>query len=101
MWPTTRSPAPDDSRCCRDELLEEGADTPVDLVADGPHLGERLPGRVREIPVEVALARIDRARVTAAHGDDGVGLANRPLGEAHGHGSGEVDADLPHRRNDG
>src|SRR3974390_2264068 len=101
MWPAARSPAPDDSRCCRDELLKEGADTPVDVVADGPPLGKRLPGRVREIPVEVALARIDRARVTAAHDDDGVGLANGLVGEARGHGSVEVDADLPHRRNDG
>jgi hypothetical protein len=50
-------------RRCGDELLEEGADAPVDLVADGPHPVEELARRVAEIPVEVALAGVDRAGV--------------------------------------
>jgi hypothetical protein len=73
----------------------------VDLVADRPDLLDALAGRVRQLPVEVALAREDGARVTAAQRDDHVRrldhLVRQRLGELHR----EIDADLDHRGDHG
>jgi hypothetical protein len=55
------------SLACGIQVGEQGLDTPPDLVADGPDLLDGEPGRVGEIPVEVALA-----------GEDGAGVARSP-----------------------
>jgi hypothetical protein len=39
----------------------------VDLIADATHDLDGLAGRVLELPVLIALARMDRTGVTAAH----------------------------------
>ena len=56
-----------------DERSEKGLDAAVDLVADRADGSMPLPGGVVELPVQVALAGIERAGVAAAHGDDDVG----------------------------
>src|ERR1039457_1553783 len=45
----------------------------MDLVADRAHPIQAQARRVGQVPVEVALARVDRAGVPAAHRDDDVG----------------------------
>jgi hypothetical protein len=59
---------------------------PLDVVADAAHLGKRLPRRILELPVDVALAGDVRALVPAAHGHDDVGplhvVAVEPVGRA-------------------
>src|SRR6266498_3925958 len=55
-----------------DELPEERPYASVDLVADRPHLVDRLAGRVGEIPVEVALPGEDGTGVATPHRDDDV-----------------------------
>ena len=42
-----------------DELVEEGPDASVDLVADRADRVDALAGGVVELPVDVALARVD------------------------------------------
>ena len=65
-------------------LLElQGIDAPRDLVARRADLVERPALRVREIPVDVALARDVRALVAAAHRHDHVG----PFAPARGSAS--------------
>lgn len=54
---------------------------PVQLVADHPDLLNRFALGIRNLPVQVALARIDRARVRAAHRDHRVGCLD-PRGPA-------------------
>ena len=71
-------------------------DARVDLVADPAHRLEVLPGRVVELPVLVALARVDRARVAAAHRDDDVGGADGLIGERLRELLAQVDAELAH-----
>src|SRR5437870_13386805 len=51
------------------KLSQQGADAGADLVADLAYHLDRLPGRVGQVPVFVALAGEDRAGVAAAHGD--------------------------------
>jgi hypothetical protein len=62
---------PADRARCRDELGEELLDPAVDLVADTTDLFDGLAGGlaggVLELPVLIALARIDRAGIAAAH----------------------------------
>src|SRR4051794_34390621 len=55
------------------ELLDEPSDTDGDLVADPAHAVEVEAGGVLELPVLVALPRVDRAGVAAAHRDHHVG----------------------------
>ena len=55
------------------ELGQEHLDATVGLVADGADLLDWLAGGVVQLPVEVALARVDGAGIAAAHGDDRVG----------------------------
>jgi hypothetical protein len=47
-----------------------------------------------ELPVLVALARIDRTGIPAAHGDDHISGADRLVGKGLGEGPGQVDAHL-------
>src|SRR5215207_11074567 len=83
-----------------DQLGQELADAGVDVVADAAHDLDGLAGRVREFPVLIALARIDRAGIPAAHGDDGVGGADELVAQGLGELAGQVDAPLVHGRHD-
>ena len=72
-----------------------------DLVPDRAHGVDALPGRVLEHPVEVGLAREERARVAAAHGDDVVRSLHRLGGEDLGRLGRDVDALLEQRLHHG
>jgi hypothetical protein len=54
------------------ELSQQGLDASVDLFDDVADRFHRLTGRIVELPLDVALARVERAGITAAHGDDDV-----------------------------
>jgi hypothetical protein len=56
----------------------------VDLIDDRADLFDRLSGGVVQIPVEVPFARIHRAGVTAAHGDDDIDSSSNLVGEGFG-----------------
>src|SRR6187551_3535124 len=75
----------------RVELLHERAHATGDLVARGAHRRERLALRVRQVPVEVALAGDVGAAVAAAHRDDHVGLRGELGREQLRPAAGEVD----------
>ena len=60
-----------------------------------------LAGGIVDLPVEIALAGVDRAGVTAAHRDHDVGGLHDFVGERLRELLGEVEADLLHRRDDG
>ncbi len=81
------------------QLFEQPSHPFLDLVADGPDRVEVLAGRVLQNPLLVAAAGEDRARVTAAHGDHGVGGLDDLVGPRLG---GvlvrDVDAHFGHRR---
>ena len=70
----------------------------TDLVADRSYGLEVPAGGIFELPVLVPLSRIERARVTAAHRDDHVGRLDDLLGPRLRVLTGDVDADLGHRR---
>src|SRR4029453_9181024 len=53
-----------------DQRAKELLDAGVDVVADAADDLDRLAGRVLELPVLIALARVDRAGIPTAHGDD-------------------------------
>src|SRR3546814_20188836 len=69
---------------CGEDLGETVPRPPVDLVDDGAHLFDWLASGVREVPVAVALACDDRARVATTHGNDHVGAASGHLGRGLG-----------------
>ena len=75
----------------------------VDLVADRADRVDALAGGVVELPVLVALAGVERARVAAAHRDDDVGGLDGGVVEPLrvGAGGAQVDAELGHRLDDG
>ena len=52
----------------------------VDLIADVTDLVDGLVRWVVELPVEILLARIDGARISAPHSDDDVGRAYNLVG---------------------
>src|SRR3546814_522429 len=79
---------------CGEDLGEKVPRPPVDLVDDGAHLFDWLASGVREVPVEVALACEDRARVATTYGDDHVGAASGLIGEGLGELLGDVEAAL-------
>src|SRR6476659_1249957 len=85
-------------------LGQQRPDTLEDLIADLAHGRQVLAGRVLELPVLVALARIDRAGVAAAHRDHHVrgahGLVRQRLGELLGHLHAQLVHRLEHRRVD-
>src|SRR3954454_12381735 len=55
-----------------EELADERPHPPVDLVPDPAHRRDVLARRVVELPVLVALARVDRAGIAATHRDHNV-----------------------------
>ena len=57
----------------RQQFRHETTDPLGDFIADPPHRLEVLARRVLQLPVLVALAGVDRARVAAAHRDHDVG----------------------------
>ena len=73
----------------------------MDFIADRPDGGQVQAGRVGEVPVEVALAGIDRAGVAAAHGDHDVGGLDFAGGQRLGELVGDVESDLGHGLDDG
>src|SRR5918996_1221125 len=81
-----------------DELADQSLHALVELVADPPHRLEVLAGRVVELPVLVALARVDRAGVAAAHRDHDVGGPHHFVGQRLGEFLAHVDAELLERR---
>jgi methyltransferase (TIGR00027 family) len=83
-----------------DQFGQERLDPAVDLLDDGPHLLDRLAGRVGEVPVEVALAGMDRARVPAAHGDDHVGGAGDLVADGFGELLGGIESAFGEDRGD-
>src|ERR1035437_588002 len=66
---------------CSHQLREQRLDAVVNLVADPAHRRERFAGRIFEVPVQVALAWIERAGIAAAHGDDHVRSPDHLVGE--------------------
>jgi 2-polyprenyl-6-methoxyphenol hydroxylase-like FAD-dependent oxidoreductase len=78
------------------QLLDEGFDTGLDLVADGSDGVDALACGVVEGPVEVALPGEDRADVAAAHGDAHVRCLDGPGGEDLRRLRRDVDADFGH-----
>ena len=84
------------------EFGEESLNSAVDLVADRTNGLDALTGGVGEVPVEVALARIERALVTATHRDHDVGSLDRGVVKTLGVGAADVkiDADLGHGLDD-
>src|SRR4029453_17461027 len=81
-----------------DEFSEELLNPAVDLVADAADDLDGLAGGVLELPVLIALARIDRAGIATAHGDDHIRGLDRGLGERLGELPGQIDAQLAHGR---
>jgi len=65
-----------------EKFVQQASDSSIDLVDDGPDLIDRAAGGVRQLPVEIALARVDGARVAAAHRDNDVGISRHVIGEA-------------------
>src|SRR5262245_11800731 len=88
----TRSEAVTSSPGADLHLLHELLDPTADLVTDGTDRFEAEPLRVVEDPVLVPLARVHRARVAAAHGDDDVGGADDLVGPRLGELGADVDA---------
>jgi hypothetical protein len=80
------------------KFLQQCSNVPLDLVADRPDLADWLACWVIELPVEVAFARVKRALVTAAHGDDDVGSAQLVVGPPPRLLVADIDAFLGHRR---
>jgi hypothetical protein len=85
----------------RDQLAQELLDAGVDVVADAAHHLDRLAGRVLELPVLIALARIDRTGISTTHGDHHIGGPDEVIGQGLGQLPGEVDAPLLHGRDHG
>jgi hypothetical protein len=83
------------------QVAEQREHTPADVVADRADVVERESGGIGQVPVEIALAGEDRARVPAAHRDDDVGCLHVPGRQRLGELRGDVQADLGHRLNDG
>src|ERR1039458_787378 len=84
-----------------EQLVDEHADPLLDVVADGADLLYRAARGIGELPVDVALAGIDRARVATAHGDDDVGAAAHLVGQLAWRLASDVDARLRHHLDDG
>src|SRR5262249_47182868 len=98
VWLVARRPR---AAVRRDELGQQWPDPPVDLIADRADSGQVEARGVGQVPVFVALARVDRAGVAAAHGDHHVGGLYVAGGQRLGVFAGNVEADLGHGGYDG
>src|SRR6478752_1705829 len=76
-----------------EQLRDQLADAPIDLVADPAHGLEVLTGGIVELPVFVPLPRVDRADVAAAHRDHDVGGSHELVGQRLGELLAHVDAE--------
>jgi hypothetical protein len=65
---------------CGTDFAEQVTDVGVDLIADAADDVEGLACGVGQIPVEVALAGIDGAGISASHGDHDVRGADGLIG---------------------
>ncbi len=97
---TTEAPGVRTLIPARDEVAQQRLDSAVDLVADDPHLLQWPARRVCQLPVQVALAGIDRTGVSAPHGDHHVSRLDDLVGPRLGELLGDVQADLGHRVGD-
>jgi hypothetical protein len=79
-----------------EKVSQEGLDAGGYFVADGADGVEGEAGRVREVPVLVALAGVDGAGVATAHGDDDTGGLDLSSGQRFGELARDVEADLGH-----
>src|SRR5919106_812205 len=84
-------------RTIRRDVVEQAADAGGDVVADPAHAVQVAFGGAVDLPVLVALARVDRARVAAAHRDHRVGRAYDLVGHRLGELLADVDPQLGHR----
>src|SRR5664280_2125598 len=73
--PLSRSLAPDAGPS--QQFFHQVTNPPIDVIDDRADFLDGLPGRVFELPVEIALAGIDRAGIATTHGHDDVGLSGR------------------------
>src|SRR5579862_1415378 len=78
------------------EVADELVDAARDVVANRLHLGERASLRIGQLPVDVALARNDRARVVTGRDHD-IGPVDPLVVEPLRDMVGGVDADLAQR----
>lgn len=78
----------------------EGSDAAGDTVADYAHAVGRLSVGVRQVPIESAQTRDERARIAAAHGDEQPCARGELGGEMLGTRSTEVEAHLAHGNDD-
>src|SRR5262249_57142127 len=76
------------------ELSDEFANAALDLIPSGTHLGDRASLRVFQVPIDVALARDERALIAAAHRDHDVGVLGKLTREQSGAALVQVDAEL-------
>jgi hemoglobin len=82
-------------------LFHERPHACADLIPYRPDLLDDEPGRVGEVPIQVALPRKDRARVAAAHRDHDVRRLHFPGRQRLGELRGDIQADLGHGLDDG
>jgi hypothetical protein len=79
------------------EIVEESDHPGVDLVPDASNGLKVLLGRVVQLPVLVAFSRVDRAGISAAHGDHDIGGFDELVAERLGKLLADIDPDLLHR----
>src|SRR5262249_47179531 len=87
--------------CQRLNSCEQSFHAGVDVVPDPADLIHCPARRVLDLPVLIALARIDRARVATPHGYDHVCRPDEPVGEGLGELLRHVDAQLVHHLHHG
>jgi hypothetical protein len=73
----------------------------IDLISGVTHLIYRSPGRVGQLPIDVARPGDERALIAATHRHDDVRPIGQLLGERLRYTSGEIDPDLVHHTDDG
>jgi len=79
---------------------EESLDETLYFVSYETYLVDASARGVDEVPVQVALPGVDRAGVSAAHGDDDIGVESHLHGQFAGRFVRDVDALFPHHVDD-
>lgn len=85
----------------RGELVEQPLNAGVEVVANCAHPIQRQAFGIGDCPVEVPLARIDGARITATHRHHDIGGGDDIVGQRFGEVVAQVDPDLGHRLDHG